>query len=112
MRNKIGFLKNAIAKINGYFSRSGEKLVSARLSQEEVDAFNDQRDAKQVESKQAKPKSTGKKSVGKRKDGSVSASSNDNAVPVVHAVKEQPVAVAVEEKKVEAPAAKPVFFRD
>lgn len=40
MRKKIGFLKNAIAKANGYYSKSGEKLVSAKLTQSEMDEFN------------------------------------------------------------------------
>ena len=40
MRKKIGFLKKAIAKVDGYFSQSGEKLVSARLTPEEAEQFN------------------------------------------------------------------------
>jgi len=40
MRKKIGFLKKAIAKVDGYFSPKGEKLASARLTPEEVNAFN------------------------------------------------------------------------
>lgn len=40
MRKKIGFLKKAIAQVNGYFSKFGEKLVSARLTPAEVEAFN------------------------------------------------------------------------
>jgi hypothetical protein len=40
MRKRIGFLKNAIAEVSGYFSKRGEKLVSARLTPEEAEAFN------------------------------------------------------------------------
>lgn len=40
MRQRIGFLKKAIARTDGYYSRSGERLVSAKLTQNEVDTFN------------------------------------------------------------------------
>lgn len=40
MRKKIGFLKKATAHTDGYYSRSGERLVSARLTTAEVEAFN------------------------------------------------------------------------
>jgi hypothetical protein len=40
MRQRIGFLKKAIARTDGYYSRSGERLVSAKLTQDEVDTFN------------------------------------------------------------------------
>lgn len=40
MRQKIGFLKKAVAKADGYYSHKDKKLVSARLTPEEVAAFN------------------------------------------------------------------------
>lgn len=35
-----GFLKDAIAKSDGYYSPKGEKLKSQKMSQEEQDAWN------------------------------------------------------------------------
>lgn len=55
MRKRIGFLKNAIARPKGYYSPKGEKLVSVRLTQEEIDAFNSQGTETQVVVEQVAP---------------------------------------------------------
>ena len=38
--NKPGWLKDSIAKSNGYFSPRGDHLKSAKLTQEQIDAWN------------------------------------------------------------------------
>jgi len=40
MAKKTGYLKDSIAKANGYFTAKGEKLKGAKLTQEEQDAWN------------------------------------------------------------------------
>lgn len=40
MATKTGYLKNSIAKANGYYTAKGEKLKGAVLSQEQQDAWN------------------------------------------------------------------------
>ena len=79
MRQKIGFLKKATAKIDGYYSHKGERLVSARLTPEEVAAFNGEGKKKAAAKAPKQPKA---KVV--------------EAAPVVEVVAEQePVAEAV-----------------
>ena len=40
MATKKGYLKNAVAKADGYFTAKGEKLKGAKLTQEQQDAWN------------------------------------------------------------------------
>jgi len=40
MATKKGYLKDSIAKANGYFTAKGEKLKGGNLTQEEQDAWN------------------------------------------------------------------------
>lgn len=37
---KVGYLKDSIAKADGYFSPKGEKLKGGKLSQDAQDAWN------------------------------------------------------------------------
>ena len=37
---KPGWLKDSVAKVDGYYSPKGELLKSSKLSQEQVDAWN------------------------------------------------------------------------
>jgi hypothetical protein len=37
---KAGYLKDSIAKADGYFTAKGEKLKGAKLTQEQQDAWN------------------------------------------------------------------------
>ena len=50
MTTKPGYLKNSIAKANGYYTAKGEKLKGITLSQDEQDTWNG------VVKKVAKPK--------------------------------------------------------
>lgn len=38
--NKPTWLKDAVAKLDGYYSKKGEKLKAQKLTQEQVDAWN------------------------------------------------------------------------
>jgi len=40
MATKKGYLKDSIAKADGYFTAKGEKLKGAKLTQEQQDAWN------------------------------------------------------------------------
>lgn len=40
MATKTGYLKDSIAKVDGYYSPRGEKLKGATLSQADIDAWN------------------------------------------------------------------------
>jgi hypothetical protein len=96
MRKRIGFLKNAIASTTGYFSPSGEKLVSARLTQEQADAFNGKKKSKKTQSEVAAVQKAARTYTPRAK--------KEAAAPVVVA-EEVAVAAPVEEVAAPAPAA-------
>lgn len=99
MRKKIGFLKKAIAKIDGYFSPKGEKLVSARLTPAEVDAFNGVAKKKAAPAKAAKAPKT-KAAAAVVAAPAVEVVEQEVVEPAAEAVLAEvpPVVVTVEEK--------------
>ena len=52
---KPGWLKDSIAKVDGYYSPKGELLKSSKLSQEQVDAWNGVEKKKRKATKKKKP---------------------------------------------------------
>ena len=88
MRKKIGFLKNAIARLKGYYNPKGEKLVSAKLTQEECDVFNSQGITQQVVVEKVKarpeaPKTTTRKPRARKSDKADPADTVPETVEVV-----------------------------
>jgi len=76
--NKSGWLKDAIAKENGYFSPKGEKLKGGRLTPEQIAEWNgteapvvEEQEPEQEEKKAAPKKKAAKKKTAAKKESTL-----------------------------------------